>query len=301
MNSGSDGIKLVFGKKEILRKQNNNDKGIDNIPKKYFSKYSDIDLLSQKIRIVRFDEEKDSEIDLTINFLWASAFSKNAFNNQVGYWLLYFLIIFSYIHCVLTSVIDINFFIIIIGIIQLVSFYFTTLIEGNLRYFVYNDLKKIHLRSRDIWYYSIIGYYGILLLTYYRIIPELLTINNFFCLGIMCLLEYFIIMISNDFFSSNIGSSMMNDRLNELLRLRNTINTQIYNKNRLVEDPDLYYYDYLVAKRYKLIKWRYLIFGKYVLEPDLSKDDIITLSESQAHFQKIQYGLGMRKKNISET
>lgn len=298
MNSGTESIKLVFGENKIRRKKKINDDVAIDIPKKYLSKYSDIDLLSQKIRIVRFNEEKDDEIELTNDYLWASAFSKNAFNNQIGYWLLYLLIIISYVYCVLTSIIEINIFFfifIILGIFQLISFNGVMQLEGNLRFFIINDFKSTFLRSRDIWSFSIIGYYGILLLTYYKMVPELLTLHNFFYLGIVCLLEYFFIMLGNDFFSSNIGSGMMNDRLSELIRIRNTINDQIYNKKRLIEDPDTYYYDYLIAKKYKLVKWRYLLFGKYVLEPDLSEDDIRTLSRSQVHFQNFQYGLHVRK------
>lgn len=295
LNSENEDIKIQLGLRKICRKKKiNYDLNFEiDIPKRY-RRFSDISLLIQKIRLVRINKEKDDEIDITNNFLWASAFSMNAFNNQMGYWLIYLFTIIFYVYCIFQSLIQINLIFILVGIVQIFSFYYITGLEGNLRFFTVNNFKRSFLNLHITWIVSIICYYGIFLITYFRLIPDMLTLHNFLLLGIVGLLIYFIIMLCNDFFSSLIGSGITNDKLIELTKLRKTIDDQIYQKKRLIDDPDTYYYDYLVVKRYKFVKWRFLLFGKYILEPDLTEDDIRILSQSPLHFEILQGEIGMK-------
>ncbi|MDD1686206.1 hypothetical protein [Methanoregula sp.] len=295
INSGMESLKLKLGFRKIEKKKKISFKEnfVIDIPDRY-PKFSDIDLLALKIRIVKGDRTSDSKINATNNYLWASAFSMNAFNNQIGYWTIYASIIVLYIYCVLTKTIEFNWFLILFGILQLGSFYYLTALEGNLRYFVINDFKRNFLFFHILWIGSITAYYVVFLISYFSLILQLLTVHNILLLGMVGILEYFVIMLGNDFFSSTIGSGIMNDKLTELIRLRDTINNQIFTRKRLTDDPDIFYYDYLVMRRYKLIKWKGLLFGKYVLEPDLSDDDIRTLSESSLHFEILQGEVGMK-------
>jgi hypothetical protein len=293
-NSGMENLKIQLGLQKIRCKKKINElSNFDiDIPIQY-RRFSDISLLIQKICLVKFDTENGEEVELTNNFLWANTFSMNAFNNQMGYWVICILTIICYFYCIIHSLIQVSISFIVFGIVQLVSFYYVTALEGNLRFFVTHNFKRNFLIFHIAWIMSIICYYGILLITYFRLIPEFATLHNILLLGIVGLLMFFIIMLCNDFFSSSICSGIMNDKLNELVRLRNEIDTQIIQKKRLVDDPDSYYYDCLVMKRYKVVKWRFVLFGKYIFEPDLTENDIKILSKSPLHYERLQGEIGM--------
>jgi len=294
-NSGSDGLRLQLGLRKIRVKKKiklNSDFIID-IPKRY-RRFSDIDLLIQKIRLIKFNENTDDEIEKTNDFLWASAFSKNAFNYQIGYWIGYFTIFLLYIFSVFQNYLQFNPIFFILLIIQIIAFWYVTALEGNLRFFIFNNFKRGFLLCHVIWISSIIGIYILLIITYLPVFFQLISLQNILLVGTIGIFEYFFIMLCNDFFAAFIISGMTNDKIQELRRLKKTLDYQIYQKDRLIENPDTYFYDYLLSKRYKLTKWRSLVFAKYVLEPDLTYDDIRLISNSSLHYEILQGEVGMK-------
>jgi len=292
----SEKIRLQLGLRKIRSKKKLNyefDFDID-IPKRYRTFFSDIALLIRKIRLIKFHKEKEGEIEKTNDFLWASAFSMNAFNHQVGYWVVYLTMIILYLFCLFENFIQFNLIFVIFWIVQIVAFWYVSAMEGNFRFFVLNDFKRHFLFIHIVWILSIFGQYCLLFITYFQVIFQLITLQNLILIGLVGLLEYFVIMLSNDLFTSFIISGIMNDKLQGLLKLKKTLDFQIYHKDRLIENPDIYFYDYLITKRYKPIKWRFLVFGKYILEPDLTEDDIRLLSKSPLHFEILQGEVGMK-------
>lgn len=201
-NSGSDGLRLQLGLRKIRAKKKtkaDSDFNID-IPKRY-RRFSDIGLLIQKIRLIKFNASTDDEIEKTNDFLWASAFSKNAFNYQMGYWLCYLSIFLLYIFSVFQNYLPFNPLFLIFLIIQIVAFWYVTALEGNLRFFILNDFKRSFLLCHVIWISSIIGIYLLLIITYLPVFFQLISLQNILLVGTIGIFEYFFIMLCNDFFA----------------------------------------------------------------------------------------------------
>jgi hypothetical protein len=95
-------------------------------------------------------------------------------------------------------------------------------------------------------------------------------------------------MFVGDIFTSFIIYGKMSDKLEELYNLKKSLDYQIYHKNRLIEDPDLYLYDFLIIKAYRSLKRRYFLFGQYLLEPNLTVDEIAFICKSEEYTQKLK-------------
>jgi len=70
--------------------------------------FPDIALLIQKIRIIKYNPEKEGLPEKCHAYLWAAAFSKNALNSQFGFYILYLTVLFVYLDFVFHRIIELN-------------------------------------------------------------------------------------------------------------------------------------------------------------------------------------------------
>ena len=255
-------------------------------------KISNFLIFDQNLMIMRFHKNRDKikhdPIFRTNVYLKTDCFAKNKFHSDISHVfitaLAIFLLYFFFIGDIFK--IDLTFF--VLSIIILISIFFVWGFNNNIRFFILNDINSFYYIPFIAWILATItitiytnSKYGIYDGPLFWIVVTLFTIT--------------FILISRDLVSSFILNGKMEDKILDLLEMKNQIDQDLWGHEGKKINPEDIYLKYLIEKSHTTRRLRFFFFNFDVLVPNIDKIEIKTILASEPHAKELKSKLHMRE------
>lgn len=248
-------------------------------------------IFDQNLMIMRFHKNRDKikhdPIFRTNVYLKTDCFTKNKFHSDISHvFITTFAIFLSSFFIGDIFKIDLTFF--ILSIIILISIVFVWIFNNTIRFFILNDINSFYYIPYIAWILAtiiIIGYtyskYGIYDDPIFWIVVTLFTIT--------------FILIFRDLVSSFILNGKMEDKILDLLEMKNQIDQDLWGHEGKKNNPEDIYLKYLIEKSHTTRRLRFFFFNFDVLVPNIDKIEIKTILASEPHAKELKSKLHMRE------
>jgi hypothetical protein len=254
-------------------------------------KISNFLIFDQNLMIMRFHKNRDKikhdPIFRTNVYLKTDCFAKNKFHSDISHVFITALAIFlSSFFIGDIFKIDLTFF--VLSIIILFLIVFVWIFNNKIRFFILNDINSFYYIPYIAWIVATIlitiytnSKYGIYDGPLFWIVVTLFTIT--------------FILIFRDLVSSFILNGKMEDKILDLLEMKNQIDQDLWGHEGKKINPEDIYLKYLIEKSHTTRRLRFFFFNFDVLVPNIDKIEIETILASEPHAKELKSKLHMRE------
>ncbi|MCK4397420.1 MAG: hypothetical protein KAV25_00315 [Methanophagales archaeon] len=248
-------------------------------------------IFDQNLMIMRFHKNRDKikhdPIFRTNVYLKTDCFAKNKFHSDISHvFITAFAIFLSSFFIGDIFKIDLTFF--VLSIIILFLIVFVWIFNNTIRFFILNDINSFYYIPYIAWILATIiitrytySKYGIYDDPIFWFVVTLFTIT--------------FILIFRDLVSSFILNGKMEDKILDLLEMKNQIDQYLLGHEGKKINPEDIYLKYLIEKSHATRRLRFFFFNFDVLVPNIDKIEIKTILASEPHAKELKSKLHMRE------